>query len=665
MPRKNTHQSPGKRPTLVIRRIKLVQLSMLLLVVGSLSWAGWRLIHPSQAANTLPAITSTLRTNPANNRWFVDASGKGVPLAGMHTWTNLQDAANHSTADPPPAFDWNTYISTMANYGQNFIRLWNPDYADTHCGDNKPHNTPTIYQRTGPGNDAFGKPKFDLTKFNQAYFDRLASRIADAQSKGVYVSVMLFDGNWSYSDCHFDGNYYNPANNVNGVSISTIGGTRLGQGWGSNVHDPNNTKLMDFQKAYVRKVIDTIGSNNNVLYEISNEEWGSDANVQWSYQMIDYIHQYEASKTKQHPVGMTPTWNRANGTWLNSNADWVSVCDCKNQPDDGNGGQSFRDNPEPSSGKKVIISDTDHYFGVGGDQSWAWKNFTRGNNPIYMYEATNPNTSGPDGAILPDGNTGGALHAMGDIVAYGNKMNLAKMTPQGNLASTGYALANTGQEYLAYQPGSGGFTVNLATGSYTVEWFNPTSRVTSAGGTTTGGGNKTFTPPFSGQAVLYLRNATVTQPTNNPPAVSLTAPASGTTVNGSTMLTATATDDTGVASVQFKSDGANIGTADITAPYSINWNTATAANGTHSLTATATDTNGATATSATVTVQVQNQTNPNPVAGDFDNNNKVNLTDLARLLSKWQTADVTTDINHSGKVDLTDLAILLSHWTGN
>jgi hypothetical protein len=53
---------------------------------------------------------------------------------------------------------------------------------------------PLLYLRTGPGVALDGGLKFDLTKLNQKYFDRLRSRVVAAQSRGIYVSVMLFDG---------------------------------------------------------------------------------------------------------------------------------------------------------------------------------------------------------------------------------------------------------------------------------------------------------------------------------------------------------------------------------------------------------------------------------------------------------------------------------------
>ncbi len=91
-----------------------------------------------------------------------------------------------------------------------------------------------------------------------------------------------------------------------------------------------------------------------------------------------------------------------------------------------------------------------------------------------------------------------------------------------------------------------------------------------------------------------------------PPTVSVTAPASGATVSGTVSVTATASDNVAVASVQFQLDGANVGTLDTTAPYAFSWNTTTATNGSHTLRAIATDSSNNSTTSAAVTVTVSN-----------------------------------------------------------
>ena len=91
------------------------------------------------------------------------------------------------------------------------------------------------------------------------------------------------------------------------------------------------------------------------------------------------------------------------------------------------------------------------------------------------------------------------------------------------------------------------------------------------------------------------------------PTVSLTAPAANATVAGTVTVSASASDNIGVATVQFLLDGANLGAADSTSPYSVSWNTTTATNGTHRLQARATDLSGNSTTTTDTLVTVDNQ----------------------------------------------------------
>ena len=93
------------------------------------------------------------------------------------------------------------------------------------------------------------------------------------------------------------------------------------------------------------------------------------------------------------------------------------------------------------------------------------------------------------------------------------------------------------------------------------------------------------------------------------PSVSVSAPAPGSVVAGSAVtVSASASDNVGVAGVQFKLDGANLGAEDTSAPYSISWNTTGVANGPHTLTAVARDAANNTATASSVGVTVSNVT---------------------------------------------------------
>ena len=103
------------------------------------------------------------------------------------------------------------------------------------------------------------------------------------------------------------------------------------------------------------------------------------------------------------------------------------------------------------------------------------------------------------------------------------------------------------------------------------------------------------------------RNVTVSPPADTvAPTVSLSAPAIGATVSGTVTVSANASDNVGVAGVQFKLDGVNLGAEVTSAPYSVSWDTSTAADGGHALTAVARDAAGNSTTSSATNVTVSN-----------------------------------------------------------
>lgn len=119
-------------------------------------------------------------------------------------------------------------------------------------------------------------------------------------------------------------------------------------------------------------------------------------------------------------------------------------------------------------------------------------------------------------------------------------------------------------------------------------------------GTTSGFPNQTYN-----SSNYWVDVVTSTSSDTTPPTISITSPTAGATVSGTVSVTATANDNVAVASVQFKVDGNDIGT-DTTSPYSVSWNSALAANGTHSLVAVATDTGGNSTTSNALSVTTNN-----------------------------------------------------------
>ncbi|MCM2305324.1 MAG: Ig-like domain-containing protein, partial [Elusimicrobia bacterium] len=93
------------------------------------------------------------------------------------------------------------------------------------------------------------------------------------------------------------------------------------------------------------------------------------------------------------------------------------------------------------------------------------------------------------------------------------------------------------------------------------------------------------------------------------PTVAFTAPAASATVSGSVTLAVKASDDAGVAGVQFRVDGVDLGAELRQPPFSMAWDSTSAPNGAHRLTATARDAAG-NRTSASIGVVAANATSP-------------------------------------------------------
>lgn len=455
------------------------------------------------ASSTLVAAPATgpLRIHPTNPRYFTDGtknadgSLKAVYLTGAHTWNNLVDMARE---DPPSGFDFDAYLDFLERHGHNFIRLWAWDSTvwDTQANgklgkDFVHHVAPLPWARTGPGRALDGKPRFDLMKFDPAYFERLRTRVSAAGKRGIYVTVMLFEGwglmhgnqgraapaGWAWRSHPF-----NSDNNVNGINAGAGGDGITGR-----VHSLTNSAVSNLQAAYIRRVVDTVNEFDNVLYEVINEG----GQKEWDWWVVDTIRGHERAKPNQHPIGITGHGAERLASMLASSADWIS-------PGRADG---YAEDPSAWDGKKISLLDTDHIWGVGGNAVWVWKSFLRGHNPIFMDPY--------DGSVLgkpSDPQWEPIRRAMGHTRRFAERMNLAAMTPRSELASSTYCLANPGNEYLVYQNRTGEtFSVELNGGTYRYEWFDPAKGVTASDGSIiSSGGAQTFKPPFDGDAVLYL-----------------------------------------------------------------------------------------------------------------------------------------------------------------
>ena len=220
--------------------------------------------------------------------------------------------------------------------------------------------------------------KFDLTKFDQAYFDRLRARVQALRSAGIYAGVYLFTGEFLLRfRCPTDGYPFSGPNNVNGVDDGYRGESPATAVSSVTMTAPN--AITDFQDAYVKKTIDTLNDLPNVLWIVSEE--APIKSTWWNNHLISFVREYERGKRFQHPIGYGGLESPTDPILYNSDADWVAPWAWVS--------------PATSCGTgkpacKVNVNDSDHsYFGMWNDtprknRNYAWENFTTGNQVLFM-----------------------------------------------------------------------------------------------------------------------------------------------------------------------------------------------------------------------------------------------------------------------------------------
>ncbi len=445
-----------------------------------------------------PSITQPLTINLTNRRYFDDGTGKAVLLAGSHTWCGIQGVEDWcDTGDTPKYFS--DFLDYVKSYGHNFIRLWTNNSTVGWF--------PYAVNRPGPGTAPMdGGKKFNFTSHNQDYFDMLYAKVAEAQSKGIYVSVMLFgtgvemrdDDDWTYSS-------WMENNNINDALAAAF------DSHGYSFYTTNASAL-EIQKLFVKKTIDTLNDLDNVIWEIINEPELSRAST-WIQGMVSYIRSYEATKSKQHPIWWSSSgWGESDLITINSTADIGGV---------GNDPTfhwlTFSSTSDINNYNKPVIWDNDHIIGCIPDKdepavrTGIWKAFTRGLMPIHM-DAYNTNVDPNMGWECT--NTGSIRtlwdtirRSLGKIVDYAYKIDLKNMPPSTTVSSTTFALASPGKEYFIYSPTKTNITVALSgiTGTFAVEKYDVDTGNVSTSTDIEGGATRTITPPGNGSFTVWLK----------------------------------------------------------------------------------------------------------------------------------------------------------------
>ncbi|MCP5525309.1 MAG: hypothetical protein H7A47_00695 [Verrucomicrobiales bacterium] len=238
-----------------------------------------------------------IRLHPANPHYF---AFRGRP-------TVLITSGEHYGAVLNLDFDFVRYLDTLAADGLNLTRTFTGAYVEPAGAFRIERNTlaPLAgrficpWGRSAVPGYAKGGNKFDLTRWDEEYFDRLQRFLSSAATRGVVVELALFCP--MYGAEQWNLSPMNAANNVNG--IGDIART--------NVYTlDRHGGLLAVQEAMTRRIVTALKDCDNLIYEICNEPYFGGVTLAWQHHIAETIRARETELGVRHLISR----NVANGS---------------------------------------------------------------------------------------------------------------------------------------------------------------------------------------------------------------------------------------------------------------------------------------------------------------------------------------------------------------
>ncbi|MDZ7695458.1 MAG: hypothetical protein U5R49_00550 [Deltaproteobacteria bacterium] len=269
-----------------IKRSKVVIFFSIFFVF--LSWAVFFQYNWAKSLNThvkRSHLTNTrLSVDPNNHYWLIDGDNhvylQGISHRGVLFWHNIN---GHPNKNENAALQM---LEDLAENGGNYVRT-NVCPLQTETENDGPYNH--MWERTGPGLAADGKPKFNLEKIKESYFDNvLIPFLHEANKRNIYIELTLFDANL-WADTAWPVSIWNPKNNVNleQVKPGILGPDNL---------TVDNRKVFMIQTNFIDKLIEKTKIFGNIIYEPFNEcPFHSDSSLPrkvselWVKKIVEYI----------------------------------------------------------------------------------------------------------------------------------------------------------------------------------------------------------------------------------------------------------------------------------------------------------------------------------------------------------------------------------------
>jgi hypothetical protein len=205
------------------------------------------------------ATAAPISLHPDNTHYFLF---RGRPLAVVASGEHYGAVLNLD-------FDYRKYLDAMKRGGMNYTRTFTGAYVEPQGAFGIKRNVlaPASgrflppWARSEVAGYAGGGNKFDLSKWNPAYFERLKDFVRYAAEHRIIVEITLFCS--TYADAQWAVNPFNSANNVNSTEVTD---------W-RFLNTLENGNVLAMQERMVRKIVAELNEFDNVIYEIQNEPW--------------------------------------------------------------------------------------------------------------------------------------------------------------------------------------------------------------------------------------------------------------------------------------------------------------------------------------------------------------------------------------------------------
>lgn len=446
------------------------------------------------ACTPLPPAGEPLRLHPANSRYF-ELQGKPLLLVG---------GGEHYGAVINQDFDYVAYLDTLARDGLNLTRV----FTGTHVEDvlrpwnvmaPAPGRLLVPWARSGMPGYVQGGNKFDLTRWDDAYFARLKDFIAQARKRGVVVELTLFSAHyeeWPHSPL-------NPANNVNGMGPVNC----------EHAYPLADSRITQVQEALTVKLVTELNEFDNLYYELINEPYMKcGATDAWQAHMARLIARTEVALPRRHLVAQ----NIANGAArVERLPEGISILNFHYA--------SPPDAVAANAPLRVPVAFDESGFRGPEDAVYrrqAWEFVMAGgavfNNLDWSFTVASPTGHNREWDKGLGGGGPALRRALGALGRFIHGFDFVRMAPdqdviQGGLppGAVAYALAEPGRQYAihVHSPQALSLQLALPPGAYRVEWVDTgTGDVLASEGFRHGGGSRTLaSPAFSQDVALAIR----------------------------------------------------------------------------------------------------------------------------------------------------------------